>query len=76
VTRLDRNMTEEEYLTKSQAEAIIGMETGAGRVIIQRALDTLIAQGRITFEPGLDGRSRIISRSDVNIVIAYIKARI
>lgn len=69
-------MAEEEYLTKSQAEAVIGMETGAGRVIIQRAIDTLVAQGKIAFEPGLDGRSRIITRPDVQKVIAYIRARI
>jgi hypothetical protein len=57
------------FLTKTQAIAFIGVETGFGRRVIEKAMDTLLQQGRIKIFESPDSRALRISRADMDIII-------
>ncbi len=63
-----------QYMTKMQAIAAIGIETGYGRRVIEQKLDELAADGKIVIEPDpIYKRQFRISRADVDIVVQALK---
>jgi len=65
-----------EYLSKAQAVAMAMAETGYGKRIIDRVMDRLSQEGRITVELDFDGRTYRISRADVSLIIQVLKREI
>ena len=64
-----------EMLTKTQATKIITEATGYGRRPIERAFATLAERGDITLQRTFNNLiAWLISREDVDKVIAYLKA--
>lgn len=59
--------------TKGQAEQYIMQQSGFGRLIVRRAIDRLLAEGVITIQPSIDERARLLSRENVERVIAFLK---
>ena len=65
-----------DYMSKSQAMALITIETGYGRRTIEKAFERLEQEGRIKLSLDFDGRTYRISRADVDIVIKYLNREI
>jgi hypothetical protein len=64
----------QQYLTKMQAIAAIGVETGYGRRVIEQKLDELVTAGKVALEPDpIYKRQFRISRADVDIVVKALK---
>ncbi len=64
------------YVSKIQAISIAIAETGYGRRTIERVMDKLIQEGRITMGLDFDGRTYRISRADVDLLIRVLKREI
>jgi hypothetical protein len=63
-------------VNKQDAIALIRVETGYGRRVIDQMLDKLNDEGRITIHKDFDGRSLRISRDDIALVIRVLKREI
>jgi len=65
-----------QYVSKIQAISIAIAETGYGRRTIERVMDKLTQEGRITIGLDFDGRTYRISRADVDLLIRVLKREI
>jgi len=65
-----------DYVTRQDAIALIRVETGYGRRIIDNMLDKLNKEGRINIQLDFDGRTYRISRADIDLVIRILKREI
>jgi len=61
------------FVSKSQAMSIITVETGFGRRVIEKAMDTLEQAGRIKIHIPPEGHAIRIRRGDVDVIIRYLK---
>jgi hypothetical protein len=64
------------FVTKTQALALIGIETGFGRRVIEKMIDKLEEKGRIKVLDSPDGRALRISRSDIDFIIQALKGEV
>ncbi len=64
----------EEYLTKSQVIALVSLETGLGRSVIERTMEALAAEGKILLEENpLDRRRYRVRKSDVAVIVQALR---
>ncbi len=61
------------FVNKSQAMSIITVETGFGRRVIEKAMDALEQEGRIKVYVSPNSHSVRMRRSDVDVIIRYLK---
>jgi hypothetical protein len=61
------------FVSKTQAISIVSVETGFGRRVIEKAMDTLEQAGRIKIHVPPEGHAIRIRRSDVDVIIRYLK---
>ena len=66
----------EEYMSKIQAISQAMAATGYGRRTVERIMDKLAQDGRITIGLDFDGRTYRISRTDVETIIKVLKREI
>jgi hypothetical protein len=72
--REDGNMTDfDDYLTKTNAIGYICVAAGCGRPTAEKALRELQAAGRITLVKPAFTHAYLITRADMDSVIAYIR---
>jgi hypothetical protein len=64
------------FYTKTQALALIGLETGFGRRVIEKIMNKLVEKGRIKVLDSPDVRALWISRADVDLIIQALKGEI
>jgi hypothetical protein len=66
----------EEYLSKIQAIAQAMAATGYGRRTVERVMEKLVQEGRLTIGLDFDGRTYRIARSDIDTLIKVLKREI
>ena len=66
----------EEYTSRIQAIAQVMAATGYGRRTVDRIMDKLAQEGRITIGLDFDGRTYRISRTDIELIIKVLKREI
>ncbi len=66
----------EEYYSRIQAIAQVMVATGFGRRTVDKMIDKLAEDGRITIGLDFDGRTYRISRTDIELVIKVLKREI
>ena len=69
-----RRATMQEMIPKSRAVSMAMIDTGFGRRVVENKMDELLGQGRIRIVPSpADKRLQLISRDDLNLIIAALK---
>ncbi len=64
------------YVSKTQALALINLETGYGRRVVEKWMEKLVETGRIKILDDPDGRAMRISRTDVDFIIRFLKGEV
>jgi glycerol-3-phosphate O-acyltransferase len=65
---------EQDPITKMNAVSLISLATGRGRLYIEKLLKEMQAEGHIQFTKAPYSNAQLISRADIEKVIAAIKA--